>query len=139
MLSPILKRRLIWIVIVTTILGVMTFGYAFISLTRARIPVASGYYLFRADSTSVTLSDPQGFVVISDQIDLIGVSGIHIVGRVAGPGAYSYSGVSAPVGYFVLDVTTGIYVPRLTESELLQRLGAAPKLYSPSSWALWHW
>jgi hypothetical protein len=139
MLSPILKRRLLWIAIVTTFLVVVTFGYVFVSLTRASIPVALGYELFRADSTSVVLCDPQGSVVISDQIDLIGVSGIHIVGRVAGPGKYSYSGVSAPVGYFVLDVTTGNYVSRLTESQLLERLGAAPQLYSPSLWALWHW
>ena len=139
MLSPILKRRILWIAIVTTSLGVLTFGYALVAITRASIPVTFGYELFRADRTSVVLCDPQGSVVISDQIDLIGVSGIHIVGRVAGPGKYSYSGVSAPVGYFVLDVTTGNYVSRLTESQLLERLGAAPQLYSPSLWALWHW
>ncbi len=139
MLSPKLKRRLLWIAIVTTFLVVVTFGYVFVSHTRASIPVALGYELFRADSTSVVLCNPRGLVIIGEQIDLIGVSGIHIVGRVSGPGAYSYSGVSSPVGYFALNMTTGIHASGLTESQLLERLGAAPQLYSPSLWALWHW
>jgi hypothetical protein len=139
MLPQILKRRLLWIVIVTTLLGVLTLGFLLVSSTRASIPVALGYELFRADSTSIVLCNPRGLVIIGEQIDLIGVSGIHIVGRVAAPAAYSYSGVSSPVGYFVLNVTTGIHVSGLTESQMLQRLGAAPQLYSPSSWALWHW
>jgi hypothetical protein len=106
--------------------------------SRSQIPVAYGYLLLCYDSTSVVLADPRGSVVVSEQIQEIGVANGKIIGQTVHPGAYAHPGWSFPVGYFVVDSRTRKVTAGLTREELATLIGQPPVLHSVFSWSLWN-
>ncbi len=133
------RRRALIVVVVLSGFALALVGYGAIVALRSSIPVAGGYYLFRADSRSITLCDHRGYVVVGEQIYEIGVVDDMIVGRTVDPGAYAYPGLSFPVGYFIVDSNTGNLTAGVTKEQLAKLTGRTPVLHSPFSWALWHW
>jgi hypothetical protein len=107
---------------------------------RSEVPLVAGYYLLKHDSFSVVVVGPDNSFVISEQVAGVAVVNTHIVGIVEDPGEYRYPGWNFPIGYFVIDTTTGNVstgLDPLSAEKLLKQ--KVPRLRSFEYWKVFRW
>lgn len=87
--------------------------------TRDRVSVGQGLYCYWPDRDNVVLIDSAGFVVVDENVVLVGSKGSAVIGRTALPRDVGYHSTGVP-GYFI--VQGNQILLGLSESEFLAKL-----------------
>jgi hypothetical protein len=107
---------------------------------RSEVPLTAGYFLLKHDPFSVVVVEPDGSIVVAEQVAGVAVVKTHIVGIVEDPGEYRYPGWNFPLGYFVIDTKTGKVSTGLDQQSAEKLLKQkVPRLRSFEYWKVFGW
>lgn len=137
-----IRTRLATSFIAMLVISIAAFLFYLVLHNRSTIPVTSGYHLVKPDATLVWLCDQRNNIIVTEQIDMIGVSGQFIVGHItdAGEWADPHHDQPFPTGFFIVDTRRGTIDSGLTAVRRDEILGhSSVSLYTPMHWSVWHW
>lgn len=128
-----LRRRIIFGILCSVPLAAL----ALYHFSRRTTTVLNGYQLFHADNHSTSLSNSRGEVVVTQEVEAVGVLGPYIVGRSTGSDYAHYQDPPEPTGYFVVDTAAKRVHVGLSREEAQGMLpnGEFPALWSPYLWS----